>query len=379
MRIAFYAPHKTIDHPTPSGDLFIGKSLFDSLKSQRHDIRIISRFRARNISKKPLRFITFLKEYRDTLKLLLDFNPDLWLTYHSYYKSPDILGPLLSQKLNVPYVIYQGVFSTKRRREFINWPGYILNKKALLNADHIFANKSIDYKNLSRIILPEKLSFQRPGIQISQFQFSAAARKEIRNKLEVDAKTVILSVAMFRKGVKQRSLLTLLEAYKKVETNFSNKTQLILAGDGECREELVNAAQKLGISSINFIGAISRNELYKYYSAADIFAYPGIGEALGMVYLEAQATGLPAVAFNTRGPSEAIESGSTGILTEEGNIELFASAICDLVKNKKLRKAMSLNSRQRIAELFDINTNFKEIEQKLLTVCKRRQKWEQPV
>ncbi|GKT29733.1 Histidine phosphatase superfamily, clade-1 like protein, partial [Aduncisulcus paluster] len=76
------------------------------------------------------------------------------------------------------------------------------------------------------------------------------------------------------------------------------------------------AAQEAG-DRIIFLGQVKRDQLYKYYSAADIFAYPGINEALGMVYLEAQCTGLPVVAYSTRGPKEAVVHGQTGLLSPE--------------------------------------------------------------
>ena len=66
---------------------------------------------------------------------------DLWLTYHSYYKAPDLIGPAVSKKLHIPYVIFQGIYSTKVRKKWQTRPGYTLNTKALLSADLVMTNR----------------------------------------------------------------------------------------------------------------------------------------------------------------------------------------------------------------------------------------------
>jgi hypothetical protein len=216
MRIAFFAPHKPIDHKMPSGDLMIGKSLHDFLLSEGHEILIASRIRLRHITSSPLKWPVLCFEYKKALKRVTDFEPDLWLTYHSYYKSPDLLGPPISYKLGIPYVIYQGVFSTKHRRSYKTWPGFMANKKALLHADHIFANKEIDYTNLSRIIIPEKLTRTSPGINPDNFKFCAESRIKVRQELNIKNETVVMSTAMFRSGVKEQSLTDLINSFAHV-------------------------------------------------------------------------------------------------------------------------------------------------------------------
>ena len=64
-------------------------------------------------------------------------------------------------------------------------------------------------------------------------------------------------------------------------------------------------------------GRIARQDMVQYYSAADLFAFPGIGESLGMVYLEAQACGLPVVALDSPGVSQVVVGGQTGLLVAE--------------------------------------------------------------
>ena len=57
------------------------------------------------------------------------------------------------------------------------------------------------------------------------------------------------------------------------------------------------------------------NRWRRYYSAGDMFVFPGIRESLGMVYLESQSCGLPVVAFHNGGIPEVVVDGETGFLT----------------------------------------------------------------
>ncbi|WP_031483424.1 glycosyltransferase family 4 protein [Maridesulfovibrio frigidus] len=371
MKIAFFAPHKHIHHEVPSGDLMIGKSLHDFLKSQGHELMVASKMKLRNILISPLKWPALYLEYKKTLKRTAEFKPDLWLTYHSYYKSPDLLGPSISAKLGIPYMIYQGVYSTKHRRDPKTWLGFMANKKALLQADHVFANKEIDHKNLSRIILPEKLTRTSPGINPDLFKFCKKSRIEMRKKLALNGSPTIMTTAMLRGGVKEKSINDLINAFSIVLKKTPN-AKLIIAGDGDARERLTLLANKISPDHIIFLGKINRLELFKYYSSANIFAYPGINEALGMVYLEAQSSGLPVVAYSTRGPCEAVKQDETGLLSPEGDISTLAKNMLILLNDKSKRHRMGDRGSLHIQEKFNSNLNMGRVEAKIRQVISRR-------
>ncbi len=371
MRIAFFAPHKHIHHETPSGDLMIGRSLHDFLKSEGHELMIASRMKLRNILISPIRWHALYLEYKRTLKRVTEFKPDLWLTYHSYYKSPDLLGPSISSKLGIPYMIYQGVYSTKHRRDPKTWLGFMANKNALLHADHVFANKEIDHENLSRIILPEKLTRTSPGINPDLFKFCKKSRNETRKKLGLDESPTIMTTAMLRSGVKEQSVNDLINAFSMVLKKAPD-AKLIIAGDGDARERLTLLANKISQDNIIFLGKVNRLELFKYYSAADIFAYPGINEALGMVYLEAQSSGLPVVAYSTRGPCEAVKQDETGLLSPEGDISALAKNMLILLNDKSKRHRMGERGSLHIQDKFDSNLNMGLVEAKIRQVISGR-------
>ena len=164
MKICFYAPFKPLTHSNPSGDLIIAKGLFNFLLNRGHRIKSVSPLRSRWIYWKPWQWFYIFKEQRQAQKLVRGFLPDIWLTYHTYYKAPDMLGPYVAPKQKIPYVIFQGIYSTKRRRDLKTFPGFVLIRKALKAASHIFSNRKEDEINLRRIIPEDRLTYVKPGI-----------------------------------------------------------------------------------------------------------------------------------------------------------------------------------------------------------------------
>ena len=113
------------------------------------------------------------------------FAPDLWMTYHAYYKAPDMLGPWVCRRSGIPYVVFQGIYSTKRRRDIRTGPGFLLNRRALRYARHIFTNRREDEINLRRIVPEDLLSYAPPGIYPEDFVFDPEAREKLRRSWNV--------------------------------------------------------------------------------------------------------------------------------------------------------------------------------------------------
>lgn len=367
MKIAYYMPFKTMGHPNPSGDLIIGSEIYDHLKKG-NTIEIASTLRARWIYYNPIRLLQLFFEQQRIVKRLKNNPPELWFSYHSYYKAPDLLGPYCSDKLKTPYVIFQAIYSTKRRKNLWTLPGFLLNKAALEKATHIFTNKRVDYKNLLRLIPEEKLTYIAPGIHPQEFEFSSEKRKELRPQWAAKNEVLIMTAAMMRPGVKTDGISMVIKACASLQKK-GHQLRLLIAGDGESRAELTKKAQQLFPGRVHFLGKVPRKELYSYYSSADIFAFPGIQESLGMVYLEAQSCRLPAVAFADWGGKEAILHNQTGLLSPAAEPELFANHIEQLIVDPKLRQTLASNAEQHIRANHNLENNYNTLDKKLQELC----------
>jgi glycosyltransferase involved in cell wall biosynthesis len=361
MKILFYAPFKPLDHVHPSGDQVTATEIADYLVSKGHEVIQPSSLRCRWLYWKPWQWPKLLVEIRRVIRRFFKTDVDLWFTYHSYYKAPDLLGSYASQKINVPYVIFQGIYSTKRRRRLKTLPGFYLNKRALCAARHVFVNKTLDWANLKRLIANERISYVSPGIHPADFNFDRDARQSLRNQWKIDDEPVVFSAAMFRADVKTEGLIWVIRACGDLVRRGS-LLHLVIAGDGKQRDKLKRlAAEQLG-ERVIFVGKIARNKMYKYYSACDLFVFPGIRESLGLVFLEAQSCGLPVVAFNNAGVPDAVKHGITGLLVPMYAVKPFAEAIKRLISDSKLRRTMGEAAQSHVRRNFDLNKNYQKME-----------------
>jgi glycosyltransferase involved in cell wall biosynthesis len=286
---------------------------------------------------------------------------NVWFTYHSYYKAPDLLGPAASRRIKIPYVIFQGIYSTKRRRRLKTLPGFYLNVKSLISAAHIFTNKKIDLLNLKRLVPESRLTYVAPGIQPNDFSFSAAARAELHRQWNIGAEPVLFSAAMFRSDVKTEGLTWVIRAGGEL-LRQGQRFWLVIAGDGKERKTLQKLAEAQLPGRVRFVGKIPRSEMYRFYSAGDVFVFPGINESLGMVFLEAQSCGLPVVAFDNAGVPEAVQNGRTGLLVPICAMDPFVDAIRRLLTDQTLRRQMGAAASAYVREAHDLNKNYQRLE-----------------
>lgn len=361
MRISFYAPFKPLDHPDPSGDWVIGNGLYDFLKQRGHDLWTASRARARWVYLKPWQWPYWLKEKRRIFRRLARRPADMWLTYHSYYKAPDLLGPTVSRESKIPYVLFQGIYATKRRKKLLTLPGFLLNRTALTSAMHVFTNKRLDHGNLKRIVPAHRLTYLPPGIYPKAFCFDERARAEQRARWEVGSDPVVLSAAMFRSDVKTEGLLWLIRACGELYRGGC-RFFLVIAGEGKERKRIQALASEQLPGRVIFLGKVPRNDMFRFYSAGDVFAFPGIRESLGMVYLEAQSCGLPVVAFENGGIPEVVRNGQTGFLVPMYSTSAFVRAIEGLLNDAALRRSMGQAAARYVRKYHDLNQNYRQME-----------------
>jgi len=364
MNITYYMPFKPMGHKNPSGDLITGTELYNHLSARKHNIELVSNLRSRWIYYRPRILIQLLREKRRILNKYSNKKPDIWLSYHSYYKAPDLLGSYCSRKLSVPYVIFQGIYSTKHRKKLATLPGFLLNRKVLLSADHIFTNKKRDLKNLKRLVQKDRLTYIAPGINPNNFTFSADARNNLRKKWNPENRQVIMTAAMFRPGVKTEGIIRVIESCSQL-VREGRDICLWVAGGGTCHDQLQKKADQLLPGRTRFLGKIDRHKIYCYYSSADIFAFPGIEESLGMVYLEAQSCHLPVVAYRDWGGSEAVVHNLTGLLSPAADPSHFTRNIARLLDDRGLRTSLAENGARHIRSNHDLRQNYTLLEEKL--------------
>jgi colanic acid/amylovoran biosynthesis glycosyltransferase len=145
------------------------------------------------------------------------------------------------------------------------------------------------------------------------------------------------------------------------------ETKLVVIGDGELREELEDLASQ-NLRNYSFLGVQSPAVVRQWMNRSSVFSMPSVraqsgdAEGLGMVFLEAQAMGLPVAGFRSGGVPDAVKDGETGLLAEEGDWRTLAANILTLLEDRNRWRAMSEAGRRRVRASFDLATQTAKLE-----------------
>lgn len=309
--VAFYAPMKAPDHPTPSGDRQIARLTLAALERAGFAPRLVSRLRVLDVAgcaNVQARLAVEAEAEAARLAGALRPAPALWFTYHCHYKAPDLLGPAVSRALGVPYAISEPSVSPRRRDG--PWAAFArASEAAVAAADRLFWTTARD----------------RPGLEAA-----GHGARMVHLPAFLDAGPAfaprpagdpprLLAVAMMRAGDK-------LESYRRLAAGLaylSGDWRLEVIGDGEAEAEVRGLLAPFG-ARVAFSGRLDHPAaLRAALSAADVMVWPGVGEGVGMAVLEAQAAGLPVVSEDHPAQRELVE----GPLVPPGDPAAFARAV----------------------------------------------------
>ncbi len=152
----------------------------------------------------------------------------------------------------------------------------------------------------------------------------------------------------------EKNLPLLLNAIAQCRTRSS----LLIAGDGDMKAALAAQVELLAIaSSVRFVGAC--DDVRPILHAADMFAFPSIGESFGNALAEAMACGLPCVALRSDGLTvcnasvELLDDGNAGRLIAAPRAEELSAAIDELAADPAQRRRLGDAAALRARELFD--------------------------
>jgi glycosyltransferase involved in cell wall biosynthesis len=337
--VAFYAPLKHPHHPLPSGDRTMARLLLKALEAAGLEPSVASTLRTFDgIGDEVVQERLRRQCLREADRLIAAYRasaagrrPRLWFTYHVYYKAPDWIGPVVAEALAIPYVIAEGSRASKRADG--PWArGHRGAEAALDRARAVFVMTGADRPALENA-RPSRQSL----VPLDPFTDVANGCSKVRTARK-HASVRLLTVAMMRRGDKLASYGILVEALGRIGGDWS----LDVVGDGDARAEVERLFSPFG-ARVRLHGQIAdRACLTALYEQADLFLWPGVNEAYGMVFLEAQAFGCPVVAGNYGGIASVVRHGSTGILTPPGDAAAFATAVEALVGDAERRSALGL-------------------------------------
>jgi glycosyltransferase involved in cell wall biosynthesis len=189
------------------------------------------------------------------------------------------------------------------------------------------------------------------GVDIKQFHPHDGAGEIRRRHGLAESDTLIVTVQRLwpRKGV-----TTFLDAAAIVARTIPS-ARFLVVGDGPERAALERQARAAGMGDrVTFVGRKDNlTELPAYYAAADVFAFHTLHEGLGIVLLEALASGCAVVTTAAGGTIDIVRDGDTGLLVPPGDARAFAEAVIRLLRDAPLKVALRARARRTAETEYD--------------------------
>ncbi len=348
MRIAFSAPLKSPDHPVPSGDRLMARLLLQALRLAGHEVELVSDLRC--FAKNADDFTARNEAHPQADKIIDRWNgnyPDLWFSYHPYYKAPDYILHRVLQFVDLPVYTAEATLSSKRQTG--EWAEKQILVEQLVErarANFCFTDRDIaGLKHLSPRCNAVRLL---PFIDTGLFKTRSGGNDVVK----------LVATGMMRGGVKYQSYEILAQSLAIIE---KTDWQLQIIGDGKDRAQVEQLFNRFDPARIEWCGQLLPENVGSILAGNDVFVWPGIGEAYGMAYLEAQACGLPIIAFDTHGVPSVVEHGRGGLLVEAGNVKAYAQAVRRVIMDKNLRDRLGMAATDFVHNERDIHNGAETI------------------
>ena len=218
-----------------------------------------------------------------------------------------------------------------------------MEQAALRKVDAVFVENNWMFRHISREIKPKTVIFAPPGVDTDHF---------FPRMYESDG--YILSVGRF--SDQRKNIRLLFDAYHQLRQAVPQAPRLVLAGTAPTKLDWDHAVS-LGISEwLKVHQSVSQEELANLYRGASLFVLSSDEEGLGMVILEAMASGLPVISTRCGGPETAVVQGITGYMTPVGDAHTLTLRMQELIQDVSMRRRMGQAGRQVAEERFSLDS-----------------------
>lgn len=223
-----------------------------------------------------------------------------------------------------------------------------------LAATHFFA---CSY-NAAKWLFPHRIKDCKVlynGIKLGEYLYSVESRKRIRTQLKIgDKDFVMIHVGRFAEQKNHEFLVKILKEYAALD---QSNWKMILVGEGPLEDTIKKQVDNAGLSEhIVFLG--SRRDVNQLYSATDLFLFPSLHEGLGIVVIEAQASGLPCIVSDAVPPEADLKLNLITTLRLTQPLEEWVNAI--------RTRSQSVREREQLADaVLNSEYNIKKIAAKM--------------
>lgn len=283
-------------------------------------------------------YLSFLK----VAKILREKKIEVIHTHNTQPLIDGTLGALLANVGTIVHTDHSRAFPDKRRYMFAEW----LMSHFVYKVVGVSVPTSADLMKYEKIS-PGKIVTVPNGVDGAQYAAPVDIQKK-KTELGIKGNGPVIGL-----GVRlslQKGITYLLQAMPEITKRFPDVT-LVIAGEGNCEEDLRREASEIGIGGNTvFVGA--RLDMHEVLKVLDLYVLPSLWEGLPMVLLEAMAAGCPIVATNVGGNRTVISDGENGSLVETRNTKALAEEIIRLLGNEQLRSQYAKNGLKTFNDRF---------------------------
>lgn len=269
-----------------------------------------------------------LSYQRELVKL---FTEQHWPIVHSHINTLSVFPLRAAQRAGVPVRIAHSHSTGGRGEAVKNVAKAILKTQANRYPTERFACSRFAGEWLFG--KEESFELMYNAIDLDRFWFSGQTRSQVRRQFGFDDdKFIIGHIGRF---VPQKNQGFLIEAFERL-AELRDDAMLVFVGTGEGEKAAKEAVLERGIAErVRFLG--QRDDVADLYQAFDVFAMPSLYEGLGMVAVEAQASGLPCV-ISDEVPAEANVTGKCKVLSL-GEPQVWANVLYDIALRDDSKRA----------------------------------------
>ena len=280
---------------------------------------------------------------------------------HAHFGVEGVYALPLARQLKIPLVTtfhgFDATLSTAALLCSPAWTNYPLFRRRLAREGDLFlcASSFIRERVLAMGFPEERTRIHYIGVDCDA----------IRPRDPVEETPTILHVARL---VEVKGTEFLIRAFGKLAPKHSD-VQLVIIGDGALKRALQTLVKSLQLEHrIHFLGALAHAQVLAWMRKAAMLLLPSVRtatgrvEGLGMVMLEAAATGIPVIGSHVGGIPEAVIDGRTGFLVPERDVDILARRMDDLLADPAMRHCMGDRARAFIELKFDIRQQTRILE-----------------
>lgn len=185
------------------------------------------------------------------------------------------------------------------------------------------------------------------GVNVKRFQENTRTKFEVRKRLTIDNDAFVF-LFMGRLN-KDKGVVDLAKAFEMLKSN--NACLIVVGSDEESLRGEMLSLMPSKASNVVFVDHTQHPE--EFMMASNVLCLPSYREGFGTVIIEAAATGIPTIASNIYGISDAVVDNQTGILHACGNVNSLLNAMNYCIENPERVREMGMLARERAVNLFD--------------------------